>query len=77
VGVTPNKGEIIMAKQPTHRAYLVPENDPDTTKKPFWTAVGAVWPHDNGAGGFNLVLPPGLSVSGRIVCVPISAKDEA
>ena len=76
MGVTANKGEIIMANQPTHRAYLVPESEPDAAKKPHWTAVGAVWPHANG-GGFNLVLPPGLSVSGRIVCVPISAKDEA
>lgn len=65
-----------MAKQPTHRAYLVPETAPDSAKKAYWIDVGAIWPHGKG-GGFDLVLPAGLSVSGRVVCMPVAAKDEA
>ena len=64
-----------MAKQPTHRAYLVPESEPDATKKPHWTEVGAIWPHGKG-GGFDLVLVPGLGVSGRVVCMPVTTKEE-
>lgn len=63
-----------MAKQPTHRAYLVPETESDAAKKSHWVEVGAVWPHSNG-NGFNLVLPAGLAVTGRVVCMPVSAKD--
>ncbi len=32
-----------------------------------WIEVGAVWPHKNGQG-FDLVIPAGISLSGRIVC---------
>jgi len=64
-----------MTTKPTHRAYLV--EDPGSGKKPRWTEVGAVWPHIKGGGGFDVVLPPGLAVSGRIVCTPVLDKDEA
>lgn len=62
--------------KPTHRAYLV-ENAGDD-RKPRWTEIGAVWPHKNG-DGFDVVLPPGLSAAGRIVCTPVTedAKAEA
>ena len=63
-----------MTKKPTHRAYLVPETKAD--KKTHWVEVGAVWPHGNG-GGFDLVLPPGLAVSGRVVCTPVLETDKA
>lgn len=63
-----------MAKKPTHRAYLIPETEPD--KKAHWIEVGAVWPHGKG-GGFDLVLPPGLAVSGRVVCTPVLETDKA
>lgn len=59
--------EKIMSSKPTHTAYLVSEPKEGSDRKPVWHEVGAVWPHKNGEG-FDLVLPPGLSVSGRIVC---------
>lgn len=60
--------------KPTHRAYIV-ENPPEGSERTArWTEVGAVWPHKNG-NGFDLVIPAGLAVTGRIVCVP--PKDEA
>jgi hypothetical protein len=65
-----------MANKPTHRAYVVPETEQGSDKKPHWTEVGAVWPHGKGEG-FDLVLPPGLAVSGRIVCMPVTDKAEA
>jgi hypothetical protein len=65
-----------MANKPTHRAYLVAEGDEDANKKARWTEVGAVWPHGKGEG-FDLVLPPGLAVTGRIVCMPVAEKADA
>ena len=56
--------------KPTHRAYVVPAKEGD--KKSFWHEVGVVWPHKNGKG-FDVVIPEGISVSGRIVCT--GAKD--
>ena len=59
--------------KPTLRAYVV--QDPKTEDgKARWTEVGALWPHKNG-NGFDLVIPDGISVSGRIVC--IEPKDAA
>lgn len=65
-----------MSNKPTHRAYVVPPTEQGADKRPYWTEVGAVWPHSKG-GGFDLVLPPGLAVSGRVVCMPVTDKDEA
>ena len=53
--------------KPSLVAYIVVEPREGSNKKPFWQKVGAAWPHKNG-NGFDLVLPPGISVSGRIVC---------
>ena len=61
-----------MNTQPTHRAYIVQDAKTDGGK-PYWIEVGAIWPHKNGSG-FDLVIPEGLSVSGRIVCVEPKAK---
>jgi hypothetical protein len=36
------------AKRPTHRVYAVTDR-PDNAK-PFWTAIGAAWPHRDGRG---------------------------
>lgn len=55
-----------MSMKPTHRAYLVQE--PKTGGKSRWIEVGTVWPHKQGSG-FDLVIPEGLAVTGRIVCV--------
>ncbi len=56
-----------MTIKPTHTAYIVTEPKEGSERKPQWHPVGAVWPHKNGEG-FDLIIPPGLSVSGRIVC---------
>ena len=58
--------------KPTHIAYVVTKlNQPE--REDIWRPVGAVWPHRNG-NGFDLVIPAGISVAGRIVCV--ERKDE-
>lgn len=54
--------------KPTHVAYIVTNPKQEGSgKKAVWHEVGAVWPHKNGTG-FDVVIPEGLSVSGRIVC---------
>ncbi len=39
----------------------------------YWREVGAVWPHGKG-DGFDLVIPEGISVTGRIVCTKPKEK---
>ena len=56
-----------MSSKPTHIAYVVTEPREGSDRKAQWHPVGAVWPHKSGKG-FDLVIPIGLSVSGRIVC---------
>lgn len=57
--------------RPSHVAYVVTDvktgNGGET--KSIWREVGVVWSHRNGEG-FDLVVHPQMSVSGRIVCVP-------
>ena len=55
-----------MSSKPTHRAFVV-STPKKEGEKGIWREIGAVWPHKNGKG-FDLVIPPGLTVSGRIVC---------
>jgi hypothetical protein len=43
--------------------YVVDES---RENRSYWTKVGAAFPHDDGKG-FNLVITPGISVSGRLV----------
>jgi hypothetical protein len=61
--------------KPTHIAYIVtdPREGSSPDKKAVWREVGAIWPHKNG-NGFDLVIPEGLSVSGRIVCTERKEK---
>jgi hypothetical protein len=68
-----NRKESIMSK-PSHRAYLVEALPEGSDRKPRWIEVGVIWPHKQGQG-FDLVIPAGMAISGRIVCVP--PKDEA
>ena len=65
--------EFIMSK-PTHRAYIVDQGPEGSDRKARWIEVGAVWPHKNGSG-FDVVIPEGISLTGRIVCMP--PKDDA
>ena len=66
------KEKIVMSK-PTLTAYVVVEPRDSSDKKAFWHKVGSVWPHKNGTG-FDVVIPPGISVSGRIVCTEPKEK---
>lgn len=62
-----------MSKLPSHIAYTVTDAKEGSDQKAIWRKVGAVWPHGNGKG-FDLVVDPQLSVSGRIVIT--ERKDE-
>ena len=63
-----------MTTKPTLRAYIVQEPKTEGGKG-RWIEVGALWPHKNG-NGFDLVIPDGMSVSGRIVCIEPSSDAE-
>jgi hypothetical protein len=52
--------------KPTHYAYVVSAPKKDS-EKAIWTKVGAVFAHKSGKG-FDVIIPEGLAVSGRIVC---------
>lgn len=56
-----------MSTKPTHIAYVVIDPKEGSDRKAVWHEVGAIWPHGNGTG-FDLIIPSGLSVTGRIVC---------
>jgi hypothetical protein len=56
-----------MSSKPTHIAYVVTDPKEGSDKKAVWHPIGTVWPHQNGKG-FDVVIPPGVTVSGRIVC---------
>jgi hypothetical protein len=56
-----------MSTRPTHTAYIVSEPKEGSDRKAIWHEVGAVWLHRQGEG-FDIVIPAGLSVTGRIVC---------
>ena len=56
-----------MSNKPTHTAYVVIDPKEGSDKKAQWIEVGAVWSHNDGSG-FDLVVPAGISLSGRIVC---------
>ena len=65
-----------MSNKPTHTAYIVIDPKEGSDKKAVWHEVGAMWPHKNG-GGFDLVIPPGLSIAGRIVCRERKDEEQA
>lgn len=56
-----------MSNKPTHTAYIIVEPKGGSDRKAQWHEIGAIWPHKNGKG-FDLLIPQGLSVTGRIVC---------
>lgn len=59
--------------RPAYKAFVVEEKDGDEDKG-FWNRVGSAWPHKDGKG-FNLVIPPGIAVSGRIVLREFTDED--
>lgn len=50
------------SKAPSHDAFAVSGDG----RKSTWTRIGAAWPNDDGKG-FNIVIAPGVAVSGKIV----------
>ena len=68
------EGDYIMSK-PSHIAYVVVQPPEGSDKKAAWHPVGAVWPHSKG-NGFDLVIPPGVTLSGRITCTERKEKAE-
>jgi hypothetical protein len=56
-----------MSTKPTHIAYIVTEPKEGSNRKATWHEVGTVWQHGKGEG-FDVVIPTGISLSGRIVC---------
>ena len=56
-----------MSSTPTHIAYVVIDPKEGSDRKTSWVEVGAIWPHKSGKG-FDLVIPEGISLHGRIVC---------
>ena len=54
------------SNHPTHNAYVVLDPPKGSEKKAQWFEIGTVWSHKDG-GGFDVMLPPGVTVSGRIV----------
>jgi hypothetical protein len=62
-----------MSTKPTHTAFIVSEPKEGSDRKAIWHEVGAVWSHKNGEG-FDIVIPAGLSVTGRIVCTKRKEK---
>ncbi len=60
--------------RPTHNAYVVINPKEGSEKKAVWREVGAIWPHKTG-NGFDLVIPEGISVTGRIVCTQSKDKE--
>ena len=54
-----------MSSKPTHTRLLC--HRPQGRQRAQWTEVCVVWSHSDGSG-FDLVIPPGINLSGRIVC---------
>ncbi len=63
-----------MSNKPTHYAYIVTDPKEGSDRKAQWHQVGAIWQHSKGEG-FDLVIPAGLSVTGRIVCTKPKASE--
>ncbi len=61
------------ANRPSHLVYVVDGDGDDAN----WTQIAAAWEH-NDSDGLNVVLPPGIMVSGKLVIRrPKSDADKA
>ena len=58
--------------KPIKIAYKIQQKDPND--KPFWYQVGAVFSNKNGSGE-TLVIPEGISLSGRVVLMPPKERE--
>nr|WP_113867808.1 hypothetical protein [Brenneria salicis]NMN92891.1 hypothetical protein [Brenneria salicis ATCC 15712 = DSM 30166]RBP60991.1 hypothetical protein DES54_12843 [Brenneria salicis ATCC 15712 = DSM 30166]RLM29746.1 hypothetical protein BHG07_14400 [Brenneria salicis ATCC 15712 = DSM 30166] len=55
-------------RKPVYLAYVTQESQPDLLgeKTTYWTKVGVAFAH-NGKPGLNVMLMPGIAVSGKLV----------
>ena len=55
-------------RKPVYLAWVTQETWPDSSgiKTTYWTKVGVAFAH-NGKPGLNVVLTPGIAVSGKLV----------
>lgn len=55
-------------RKPTYNVYVTQESQPDQNgdKSTYWTKVGVAFAH-NSKPGVNIVLTPGIAVSGKLV----------
>ncbi|MFJ5475287.1 hypothetical protein [Pectobacterium carotovorum] len=62
-------------RKPTYHAFVTQESQPDASreKNTYWTKVGVAFAH-NGKPGLNIVLTPGIAVSGKLVL--LEPKDD-
>lgn len=59
------------AAKPAYTAYAVAGEGRNAN----WTRIGAAWAHDDGEG-FNIVITPGIAVSGKLVLRPPKSQEE-
>lgn len=62
-------------RKPVYYAYVAQESHPDSQgeKNTWWTKVGVAFPH-HGKSGLNIVLTPGIAVSGKLVLLSPGRK---
>ncbi len=55
-------------RKPIYHVFVTQEGPPDPQgeKNTYWTRVGVAFSH-NGKPGLNIVLTPGIAVSGKLV----------
>ncbi|HFO1718722.1 TPA: hypothetical protein ACHI9W_004067 [Klebsiella pneumoniae] len=55
-------------RKPAYQVFVTQESQPDVQGETntYWTKVGVAFAH-NGKPGLNIVLIPGIAVSGRLV----------
>ena len=62
-----------MSNTPTLTAFIVTDAPEGSDKKAQWFEIAKVWEHKD-KGGFDVVLPPGVTVSGRVIVRRNKAK---
>ena len=54
-----------MSNTSMHTALIVTDVPEGSNKKPQWFEIAKVWDHKD-KGGFDVVLPPSVTVSGKL-----------
>ncbi|UVO06952.1 hypothetical protein LW347_13645 [Pectobacterium polonicum] len=62
-------------RKPTYHVFVTQESPLDASreKNTYWTKVGVAFAH-NGKPGLNIILTPGIAVSGKLVL--LEPKDD-